>query len=80
MESVDFCLRTRIQEFKLSIALSGIYLLIGEEESLAVIWSDSRLHNNLLGIKKLTVIWSDSRLCSNSLGIVANSTREEEFC
>ena len=45
--------------------------MIGENGSLAVIWSGSRLHNNFLGIKKLTVIWSASRICSNALGIVA---------
>ena len=75
-----FCLGNRVREFWLSIALLGSYLLIGEEESLAVIWSDSRFHTNLPGIKKLTIIWSDSRIYSNSLGIVANSTEEEEFC
>ena len=42
----------RFQESQLSVALIGSYLLNGEEESLAVIWSDSKLHNKLLGIKK----------------------------
>ena len=57
MESVDLYLGKRVQESQLSATLLGNYLLNGEEESLVVIWSDSQLHNNLLGINKLIVIW-----------------------
>ena len=67
MESVDSCLGKRVQESWFLVALLGGLSLAGENKKLTVTWSNSRLHNELLGIKKFTVIWPDSRLCSSLL-------------
>ena len=50
VESVDSCLGKRVQESRLPVSLLRGLSLAGENQKLVVIWSDSRIHNDLLGI------------------------------